>query len=248
MDHIGAKLEAQLQRLEAMGRRTHEDSLSSEKTNVLPFMPRQTVPNIAQNRGWTEEQEQEYARRFASLERLQAAAGIPPRYQSFSWETWPGPRRGELLTWPTVEAADGRLPWAFVAFGPPGSGKTHIAAAVFLDLLCRGWTGRWYEVSDAIEELKAEFDDEVYEGRTMKALKESQVLVLDELGAERQTEFNAERIAHVLRYRYSREKFTIISTNLDLAQLDAIDPRLSSRLGGREAIQWNFTGSEDWRL
>lgn len=208
----------------------------------IPTPPRLEVPAIAKARGFTDEQEQSYAYAVERLDRLMVRAQIPTRYRRYTWETWAGPRRPDLLAWKGQ-------PWALIAFGPPGTGKTHVATAVFVDLLCRNWSGVWFEVSEALEEVKAEFADEVQDGRTMRALRDSPLLLLDDLGAERQTDFALDRISHVLRYRHSRELPTIITTNHgSLEELDAIDPRLSSRLGGREAIQVSLKGRKDQRL
>jgi len=176
------------------------------------------------------------------------SAGVPPRYLRYTWQTWPRKKRQDLLDWPSKPGPEGRIPWTVFAYGPKGSGKTHITTAVLADLLCRGWTCKWFEVAEAIEEVKAEFADEVYQGRTMKALKETPIILLDDLGAERLTDFAADTVAQVLRYRYNREKFTLVTTNMELEELDSIDSRLGSRLGGREALQINFAGQRDWRL
>lgn len=213
------------------------DSLSGILT-----LPRLEVPAIAKGRGFTDEQEQSYAYAIERLDQLVVRAQIPTRYRRHSWDTWAGPRRPDLLAWKGE-------PWAVIVYGPPGVGKTHIATAVFMDLLCRNWRGVWFEVAEALEEVKAEFADEVQDGRTMKMLRDSPLLLLDDLGAERQTDFALDRISHILRYRHSRELPTIITTNhSSLEDLDAIDSRLSSRLGGREAIQVNLKGRRDQRL
>lgn len=208
-------------------------------TTQRPILP---VPDLAKGRGWSPDQEQDYAHNFSRLAHRLAMSGAPERYAQHSWAAWNGQRRQDALRW-------AGKPWALVVFGPPGTGKTHLATAVFADLLCRNWTGRWYEVAEALEEVKAEFDDDVRDGRTMHRLRDSPLLLLDDLGAERPTEFAIDRIGHVLRYRYSRELATIITTNhRSLTELDALDPRLSSRLGGNEAVQVNFGERQDWRL
>ena len=251
MGQLGDQLETQIQRL------IQRDEQRSSSATVLPFTtqtpPRVDVPEIALHRGWSEGHLVEYALRARRLWELQDAARVPRSelYRRFSWATWKGVRRPDLLAWPGIEGgSDGDLPpWAVVAFGPPGTGKTHIATAIFHDLLCRGWTGKWFEVAEALEEVKLEFGDEERDGRTMKLLREAPLLLLDDLGAERQSDFALERISLVLRHRYSRQMPTIITTNHDsLTALDDIDRRLSSRLGGREALQINFAGRKDWRL
>lgn len=251
MGQLGDQLETQIQRL--MKRAEQHSSNETASPCGIPTLPSIEVPELAQGRGWAPELQQEYALRHRRLWELQNAAGVPKSdlYRAFSWSTWKGDRRPDILAWPGVEGAlDGDLPpWAIIAYGPPGTGKTHITTAIFNDLLCRGWSGKWFEVTEALEDVKDEFGDEERDGRTMKLLRESELLLLDDLGAERQSDFALERISLVLRHRYSRQMPTIITTNHDsLTALDEIDRRLSSRLGGREALQINFAKRKDWRL
>lgn len=255
MGQLADQLETQIARLMKLDSQRSESETASP-AGIPPPPPLSflvEVPEIARGRGWTVEKEQQYALRARRLLELQNAAGIPRSdlYRGFTWSAWKGDPRPDLLAWPRlVDEQEDRLPpWAVVVYGPPGTGKTHVATAVFTDLLCRGWAGKWFEVAEALEQVKDEMGDDERDGRTMKVLRESELLLLDDLGAERQSDFALERMSLVLRHRYSRQLLTIITTNhSSLTSLDEIDSRLSSRLGGREAIQVNFERQKDWRL
>lgn len=82
--------------------------------------------------------------------------------------------------------------------------------------------------------LRGTFDKgtESTEERILNGLIEHQLLVLDDFGAEKQTEWALQTLYAVLSARINDCRPTIITSNLSLTELHRIDPRLASRLGG----------------
>lgn len=82
--------------------------------------------------------------------------------------------------------------------------------------------------------------------RIMAPVLEAEVLVLDDLGAERGSPYDVERLQLIIRQRYERQRTTIITTNYasprDFEQ--TLDGRVASRLS---SYQWIAVGGEDLR-
>jgi DNA replication protein DnaC len=65
---------------------------------------------------------------------------------------------------------------------------------------------------------------------TVEWCQRAGLLVLDDLGAEKGSDFLLERVYAIVNHRYSWERPTIVTTNLDLEQMGALWPRMASRL------------------
>lgn len=141
--------------------------------------------------------------------------------------------------------------WCAVLAGPPGTGKTHVAIAAMHDFVDAGNGAIFWTVPDFLAEIRRlQFEPE---GFTVETLIDSlqtdrvpgiygqttsgpvavrpefqfrRLLVLDDLGTEKPTEFAGEQLYRVLNARSDMELPTIITTNTDPG---AIDPRLLSR-------------------
>lgn len=59
---------------------------------------------------------------------------------------------------------------------------------------------------------------------------DSRVLLLDDLGAEKQTEFTGSTLYTILSGRRNRRRYTIITTNQALGEIDSWEPRIASRM------------------
>jgi chromosomal replication initiation ATPase DnaA len=133
--------------------------------------------------------------------------------------------------WPTQLEAFGASRHLCTILGPVGSGKTHLATAILGEWLAGGGQGRWLETSTALEEIREAFA----QGRAVRVTQELRtergLVVLDDLLSEQATDWTASVLSHVLRYREGRHLPTVLTANVDLVDLDRIEPRLGSRCG-----------------
>lgn len=99
--------------------------------------------------------------------------------------------------------------------GKCGTGKTHLAVGVLKKLIQeQGRRGLFYSSSHLLELIRSSFDrEDLSEWEIMKPVLERDVLLLDDLGAGKLTEYVQEKIAYVLMERYNRKLTTIITTN-----------------------------------
>lgn len=119
--------------------------------------------------------------------------------------------------------------WCVVLVGPPGLGKSHLAAAV---LNQHERAGHFWEVGTLLRSIRAECFDEggphTPEIQVLARWAEYRgVLVLDDLGAEKWSEWQAATLYTILNARYQQQLPTVITTNVP----ESIDDRLLSRYG-----------------
>ena len=136
--------------------------------------------------------------------------------------------------------------------GAAGVGKTRLATALFWENLHRTaykpsgsyeqLSAAWATAPDVLLRLRATFNGSGLEIDVVKELADVRLLVLDDLGAERQSEWTALALYTILSRRVNWMRPTIVTSNLTLKEIDAADPRLASRLGGMAQI--TLTGAD----
>lgn len=106
--------------------------------------------------------------------------------------------------------------------GPHGTGKTQLAAACANHARSAGLNVIFSEASVLVSRIR----DSVYtyedwsESHLMDALVQAELLVIDDLGKERETGMGQEIIWRVVNGRYDEERATLITTNLSGAEMD----------------------------
>ncbi len=100
--------------------------------------------------------------------------------------------------------------------GPVGVGKTHLAVGI-LKLLMeqKGVRSLFYDYRELLKEIQNSYNPNVNatELGILRPVFEADLLVLDELGAQKPTEWVWDTVSLVINTRYNERKTTIITTN-----------------------------------
>lgn len=146
-------------------------------------------------------------------------------FQSFNARV-PGVQEAYKATLEFAENPDGWL----LLVGPNGCGKTHLAAAIANQALDSGAVVLFEPVPDLLDHLRAAFapsSNEVYDQLFAK-MREAEVLILDDMGAQQSSSWANEKLFQLLNYRYNMGMPTVITANLKGIQ--GVDERIRSRL------------------
>jgi DNA replication protein DnaC len=124
--------------------------------------------------------------------------------------------------------AESPVGW-FVLLGPFGCGKTHLAAAIANHQEAMGFPSLFVVVPDLLDYLRSTFNPSspISYDRLFEEIRSANLLVLDDLGAQNATPWAREKLFQLLNHRYNAELATVITTSVDLAE---IDPRIRTRL------------------
>ncbi|GCE26975.1 hypothetical protein KDA_24590 [Dictyobacter alpinus] len=152
-------------------------------------------------------------------------------FRSFSMHT-PGVEEAYKAATAFAQNPSGWL----VLVGPNGCGKTHLAAAIANLSLDSGAVVLFEAVPDLLDHLRAAFAPtatEIYD-QLFSKMREAELLVLDDLGAQQSSPWANEKLFQLLNYRYNLAMPTVITANLK--GLQAVDERIRSRLNDRSLV------------
>jgi DNA replication protein DnaC len=100
--------------------------------------------------------------------------------------------------------------------GSIGAGKTHLAVGMLRELIeQRGASGLFCDYRDLLKQIQNSYNPQVAttELEILRPVFEAEVLLLDELGAVKPTDWAWDTVAHILNTRYNDKRTTLITTN-----------------------------------
>lgn len=198
------------------------------KERIMPCIcKRQKEERERQEQRMKEEEQLLYVRRLK-------AAGIQERHlQDWTFASatdTPSIQMAKRYTenWKKVKAENlGLLLW-----GDVGTGKSFLAACIANALLEKGVPVLMTNFSKILNQMGAMYSDERY--RYIASFNRFSLLIIDDLGIERNTEYALEQVYAVIDERYKTGLPLIITTNLTISQLrnpeDVAHARIYSRV------------------
>ena len=162
------------------------------------------------------------------INRILALSNLGERFKDASFDNFE-PITGTEACWAYMKAyaedfgnqTDGGV----CIYGRAGNDKSHLAAATVNRVIHRGFTAVFIEVPELFAKIKATYgaDGEGSEDKIMAALGRCDLLVLDDAGAEKPTEWVQEKFYQIINTRYKKRLPVVITTNTkDMAGLEDI--------------------------
>jgi DNA replication protein DnaC len=154
--------------------------------------------------------------------RLLEQARVPPRYRRCELDTFVTYPNEKLLG--AVKQAQRfadefpATPRGLCLIGPPGIGKTHLAVAVLRRVIVtKGARGLFYDTRDLLRVIRSTYNPLVRtaEMDILRPVMDADLLVLDDLGSEKTSEWVEETMNLIVNTRYNERRHTIFTSNYD---------------------------------
>jgi DNA replication protein DnaC len=178
------------------------------------------------------------------VERLLKEARIPKRYEHCDLASYLPTNQSQKTAKMFVQSFLDKYPQVengLLFLGTCGVGKTHLSVSLLKQVIIdKEDGGLFYDFRDLLREIQASWNSasQTSEWEVLRPVLEAKVLVLDELGANKPTEWVRETIAHIINCRYNDKRLTIFTSNFldnpektgEESLTDRIGARLRSRL------------------
>lgn len=191
------------------------------------------------------DQAEKQNQRQQNLQEAFQASRISPRFRDRTFENFSLTAENRVAYEASVGFQVGPEGMGLLFHGPCGIGKTHLAAAIANRLMGK-MELLYISCPDLLLELREAFQGKRVENK-LNIAKSIPLLFLDDIGAEKPSEWVQETLFVLLNYRYEHQLPTILTTNFSLKELSI---RLGDRIVSRISQMCRCIKFEgiDWRV
>lgn len=165
---------------------------------------------------------------------LRKNSNIPPNYERTSLDTFQIPQEN-----PIARAGLGKVLMQVRSFvrefpapgrpglllvGETGTGKTHLAVAALKAVMDRGHEGLFFDFQNLLDRIRSGYDaaSGTSDREAYRSALDADVLLLDDLGSHRITEWVEDTVTSIITYRCNHQKPLIATTNLDVEDTGSV--------------------------
>jgi DNA replication protein DnaC len=179
-------------------------------------------------------------------EKLLERARIPRRYEHCEFAEFdtrfpgahPSLAAAHLLARRFVEEYPSHDATGLLLVGGIGVGKTHLAVGVLKDLIRKGIPGLFCDYRELLKQIQNSYNPSVQttEMEVLRPVFEAELLVLDELGAVKPSEWVWDTVSLILNTRYNDKRATLITTNFPDRPAAAVEAPATQRAGREDTL------------
>lgn len=225
----------------------HGEYTSVERSMVIPLsdrihdMGRSGCPECSRLREDARKREEAAAEAKAAqdrLERVLGSSGIPRRYMYKNFDSFVADTEEKQRALAVCKKYAGNFEdvlkngASMIMSGGVGTGKTHLACSIANEIIKAGRTAHFTSVRKAIKVVRAAWNSkEQTEEQAIQTLTVPDLLILDEVGVQSDTDNEKLILMDILNERYEQVRPTILISNLPMTNSEG--PSIQAFLGDR---------------
>lgn len=169
----------------------------------------------------------ERKRRQEKIERLYRSSQMPARFLTRTFENFqvtPETKGAYSIAKQYVENFEehAKRGEGLLFSGTVGTGKTHLAAAIAIELMNRGVPVLFGNIVNLLSRIKQTYSEDSRESdsQVISVMSSVDLLIIDDLGKEKKSDWVDQVLYTIINNRYEDYKPMIITTNCTMAELE----------------------------